>query len=197
MLGRKKSPDHRALDLSEKSSHSAASIALAPDSHCCQLRCVRCTKAEASAVESPADSRACRISEGVGAVISAIGGRVEKRFHVCLVESLRQFATVRTFNFPSMVHAADTAFNTAHVIADALCLCWRENDSAVRINLGANGYFARVMESAADGDFLGGGHDLLRLIGLRCATHDFNIANAVRLCKSYFASNQNNFVRAA
>jgi hypothetical protein len=187
MLGRKKSQDHRAFDLSEKSSHSAASIARAPDSHCCQLRCVRCTSAEASAVESPADSRACRISDGVGLFgIDRNKNGIERGF-------VGGFDCFDLFMFEITKSVMVAQFN---VVAVWNIVVLAELGPVVSISRSIDicGEFASELFGKFKVDCV---HDLLRLIGLRCATHDFNIANAVRLCKSYFASNQNNFVRAA
>lgn len=170
MLGRKKSPDHRAFDLSEKSSHSAASIALAPDSHCCQLRCVRCTKAEASAVESPADSRACRISDGVGLEVISRTVTVDEIL----------FA-MRFIGFYQLIEG----------LIPSILIAMNK-----RILLGYK--LVQMMTFLTVFSVLSGLHDLLRFVGgLRCATHNLTIANNVRVCKSYFASNENNFARAA
>lgn len=179
MPGRKKSPDYRALDLSEKSSHSAASIARAPDSHCCQLRCVRCTKAEAAAVESPASSRACRISDGDGLAkvrplfITVLNGHRDDLFE---------------FNAFAFVELFTDAYLAANGLLKLLASnCFR---TVKRLRAGLD-------PKVSSGSCYVVGHDFLLLIGLRCATHDSTVANDVRLCKSYFASNENNFVRAA
>ena len=170
MPGRKKSPDHRALDLSEKSSHSAASIARAPDSHCCQLRSVRCTSADASAVESLADSRACRISNGVGLeVISRTVTVPEILFAMRFI----CFYQLTEGLIPSILIAMNKSILLSYKLVQMMT-------------------FLTVFS------VLSRFHDLLRFVGgLRCATHDSTVANDVRLCKSYFASNENNFVRAA
>ena len=178
MPGRKKSPDHRAFDLSENNSHSAASIARAPDSHCCQFRCVRCTRAEASAVESLADSRACRISAGDGLLLFTSGQRVNRRNGaggVIAGERIEPFG--RSFGIGELAGrkalSVDDIFN-AHGAGVV-------QGQVQRMDMG----LAEELNELA--------HDFLRLFGLRCATHDFTIASEQRSRKSYFASNENNF----
>ena len=165
----KKSPDHRALDLMLNNSHSAASIARVPASHCCQLRCVLCTSADASAVESPADSRACRISSGVGLGIDdfsvvIFNGAIEaERGRVCR----------RIVIHPVVLHKR--FFAIIIVFAD------NRRDMVVVFE----GKYVKV-------------HDLSpEWFGPQRAVHVRTIAYNVRACKNYFASNENIFSRAA
>lgn len=170
MLGRKKSPDYRALALRENNSQSAASIVRAPDSHCCQLRCVRCTKAEASAVVSPAAMRAARTSSGFGLEVISRTVTVDE---ILFAMRFIGFCQLIEGLIPSILIAMNK-----------------------RILLGYK--LVQMMTFLTVFSVLSGLHDLLRFVGgLRCATHDFTIASEQRSRKSYFASNENKFARAA
>ena len=146
MLGRKKSPDHRAFDLSEKSSHSAASIDRVPDSHCCQLRCVRCTKAEAAAVVSPAAMRAARTSSGFGLEVISRTVTVDE---ILFAMRFIGFYQLIEGLIPSILIAMNKRILLSYKLVQMMT-------------------FLTVFS------VLSGLHDLLRLIGLRCATHELN-----------------------
>jgi len=247
------------LDLIVKSSHSAASIDRVPASHCCQLRWVRCTSADAAAVESPAAVRAARTCSGVG--LSTTGGLegastvlmsfvpkdliagiicanfVDSAVLVVLGKHrfdgsgiLNHAAGAKKGDFigfhdQSLIDLESPASSRSCRISDGDGLEVISRTVTVdkvlfamrfigfyqlieglipsiliamnkRILLGYK--LVQMMTFLTVFSVLSGLHDLLRFVGgLRCATHGFTIESEQRSRKSYFASNENKFARAA
>lgn len=129
------------------SSHSPGCMRALPASQSCQVRSVEEISAAAADWESPADSRACRISGGVG--LFTPSGRLYGR-----VNGDRQIAVDGQKSGPIFLDNS-AGFFIGHLGEDQVVF-----DEVINFSLGGN--------------LANCGHDFLRLFGLRRATHELN-----------------------
>lgn len=142
------------------SSHSPGCMRAFPASQSCHVRRVEKIRAAAAVCDNPASSRACRISEGAGLFTG--------NYVVDFMEQGYRIGAV-VFRNAGEVGALDLEVGAVPVdVAQG-------GFSEVRFDLSNSSGRHFVSD-------LNGGHDLLQLFGLRCATHELNYTRIP--CKS-------------
>ena len=183
-------------------SQNAGCIRRSPASHCCHTRQVVCTSAPASVCESPADSRAARISGGAGFEEGPFGPR---------------FGWLPISEGAEVPEALDAAFRTnAHQLERAVCaeadgidsfgttlgrhvLARRGDSLAECAQFGAIGWrrdFGEVrnIKEVAESGGGGGKNEHFRLqplvtrgaVAAQNALHDTNNTRSARNVKNFF-----------
>lgn len=140
------------------SSQRPGCILALPASQSCQVRSVDEMSAAAADWESPADSRACRISDGDG----------------LFTPSVRLYGRINCHRQISV----DGQKSGAVFLDNGACFFvghFRE-DQVV---------FNEVFNLTLRGDLANGGHDFLQLFGLRRATHELNYTRSPCNSKSF------------
>ncbi len=140
-------------------SQSPGCIRALPASQSCHVRRAEKMRAAAAVCESPANSRARRMSDGAGLVICPAVA-VNKVFFAMIFVSLNE---------------------RVDRLTEGILIDMQERPIVL--------LFVQMIAFLTVVPFLNSAHDLLRLFGLRCATHELNYTRIPCNSKKYFMEN--------